>query len=59
MPTVDTRHAEKNHLFSLYEALLTGDIEAQTDRLEATMEKEDVQQVLQKVEKRRQKSNQN
>jgi len=50
MPTIDTRHAEKNYLFSLYEAQFTGDIKTQISRLEASMEKEDVEQVLQKFE---------
>jgi len=57
MPTIDTRHAERNHLFSLYEAQITGDIEAQIDRLEAIMDQEDVDKVLEKVEKRKAKAN--
>jgi len=56
MPTVDMRHAEKTHLFSLYIAQITGDIKTQILSLEASME-EDVKQVQKKVEEWKEKSN--
>jgi len=50
MPTIDTRHTEKTTLFSLLEAEYTKDIKTQIRRMKASMEPEDVEQVLREFE---------
>ena len=56
--SVEIRHTEKNILFQLLRAKITGDWETVTDNLMATMEPEDVELVQKQVaewEKKNQK----
>jgi hypothetical protein len=50
MPTIDTRHAERNYLFMLLMAKYTGEIDTQIAHLQAQMEPEDVKLVKQEFE---------
>ena len=47
--SVETRHMEKNLLFQLLRARVTGDLDTAIDNLEATMEPEDVELVKKKI----------
>jgi hypothetical protein len=46
MPQTETRHAEKSKLFSLLLAQETGDIHTQIAHAKASMEKEDIDEVM-------------
>jgi hypothetical protein len=50
MPQTETRHAEKSKLFSLLLAQETGDIHTQIAHAKASMEKEDIADVIREFE---------
>jgi hypothetical protein len=50
MAQIDTRHAEKNKLFSFLVAKETGDIDLQIAQTRATMEPEDIASVMKEFE---------
>ncbi|MCL2035771.1 MAG: hypothetical protein FWG83_00065 [Oscillospiraceae bacterium] len=51
MAQVDTRHAEKDKLFSLMLAEFTGDFKSLIASTRAKMEKEDIEDVVQEFER--------
>jgi len=50
MAQTETRHAEKSKLFSLFMAEYTGDIKSQIAHTKASMEKEDIADVVREFE---------
>ncbi|MCL1832174.1 MAG: hypothetical protein FWG45_04585 [Oscillospiraceae bacterium] len=50
MAQTETRHAEKSKLFSLYEVKYGGNVDLQIAHAEASMEKEDVDDVRARFE---------
>ena len=50
MPTIDTRHAERSHLFMLFMAKHTGDVDTQIAHAMASMEKDDIEAVTKQFE---------